>query len=43
MKVAVIGGSGFIGINLIKELSKSKKILIISTYKNNKNLKAQEK
>ena len=43
MKVAVIGGSGFIGINLIKELSKSKKILIISTYKNNKNLKGTRK
>ena len=36
MKVAVIGGSGFIGIHLIKELSKLKDISIISTFKNKK-------
>ena len=36
MKVAVIGGSGFIGIHLIKKLSKLKNISIISTFKNKK-------
>lgn len=43
MKVAVIGGSGFIGTNVVNELSKSKNISIISTYKNNKKFKNTRK
>ena len=36
MKVAVIGGSGFLGINLIKELQKYNEINVVATYNKKK-------
>ncbi len=36
-KILITGGSGFIGINLIKTLDKTKKYEIISTYYKSKN------
>ena len=43
MKVAVIGGSVFLGINLIKELQKYNEINVVATYNKKKNTKKKIK
>jgi dTDP-6-deoxy-L-talose 4-dehydrogenase (NAD+) len=42
MKIAIIGGSGFIGLNLINKLKKKKQIHIIATFNKNRKLKNQK-
>ena len=32
MKIAIIGGSGFIGLNLINKLKENKQIQIVATF-----------
>ena len=42
MKIAIIGGSGFIGLNLINKLKENKQIQIVATFNKKKNLKIKK-
>ena len=42
MKIAIIGGSGFIGLNLINKLKENKRIQIVATFNKKKKFKNQK-
>ena len=42
MKIAIIGGSGFIGLNLINKLKENKQIQIVATFNKKKKFKNQK-